>query len=141
MSFTYVLTENVGKVRFELGDYTVLAGVRPSGANFTDEEITAVLTAEGDDILSTVIRLMDVLSREWAIAVDITLGPRKEAFSQVSKHYADLAARLRDDQGEGSAGTNLRFNRQDGYRRAWEHGGIPSHTQWHCDWFGHGEFS
>jgi hypothetical protein len=141
MAFTYVLTTDIGKVRFEIGDYTLNTGVRPGGVNFTDEEITAVLTEESNEILATVIRLMDVLSREWAIAVDITLGPRKEAFSQVSKHYADLAARLRDDQGAGSAGTNLRFNRQDGYRRAHETGQYGYTVRhWHHDFGSGGEF-
>jgi hypothetical protein len=140
MTFTYVLENDVGKVRFELGDYTEDSGVRPGGLNFTDEEITAILVSE-TEVMPAVARLMDVLSREWALVVDITLGPRKEAFSQVSKRYADLAERLRDDTGSGSAGTNLRFNRQDGYRRAWV-GRYPLQTGWHRNGTtGHGEFS
>ena len=139
MTFTYSLADDIGKVRFELGDSVASSGVRPGGVNFTDEEITAVLGSEPDVTLA-VTRLLDVLSREWAQVVDITLGPRKESFSQVSKAYAQLAARLRDDVGVGSPGTNLRFNRQDGYRTAHERAPYAGHyVGWrHSD--EHGEY-
>jgi hypothetical protein len=125
MTFSSDLTTDIGKVRLELGDTVSGSGVRPGGINFTDEEIAAIL-AEETTINPTLVRLMNILSREWAVVVDITLGPRKEAFSQVSKRYAALADQLRKDAGVGSAGTTVRLQRTDGYRTAHDNGTTES---------------
>ena len=49
MAFTYsdTLTTDRDKIRFYLGDVTEDSGPRPSDANFSDNEIAGLVTAEG----------------------------------------------------------------------------------------------
>ena len=126
MTFTYDLTTNVGRVRFEVGDRTQDNGVRPDRSNFSDDEIEAVLTDAEGNINSATAHLLDVLSREWALVADITLGPRKEQLSQVSKAYANLATTVRKREGSDVTNANVKFIRHDAYRRAAHY----DHVEW-----------
>ncbi len=126
MTFTYDITTALGKIRFEIGDTVSAQGARPNSVNFTDEEINQIYLDEGGSIVGTVVHLLDVLAREWSVVADITLGPRKESFSQIAKAFAQRAEQLRDNSGVGAASTNVKFLRNDGYRH--HHAHSPSGT-------------
>lgn len=116
MAFTYDLTATgddlaISKVRLELGDTVEDAGVLPSGANLSDKEIQTYLDAYSDDVTQTVGALCGVLSRHWAGAADIAVGPRRETLSQVSQRWAEMEAKLNP----GHASFAIGVQRDDGY--------------------------
>jgi hypothetical protein len=113
MSFTYVLTTDVGKVRLELGDTTPGSGILPNGENLRDEEINHYLTQNGGDVNLTVGALASVLARRWATVADVSVGPRSESLSQIAKAWERQASSLAG----GDAGTafSLAPQRIDGY--------------------------
>ena len=120
MSFTYYLsstnttTAALARVRLEIGDTVEGAGVLPDGGNLSDEEITVYLTEYGNDVAAAVNALAGVLSRRWATVADVSVGPRSEALSQVSKAWAAIADKL----GGSEAGTVFAMTpgRSDGYQ-------------------------
>lgn len=122
MSFTYNLSSSdadellISRVRLELGDTVEDSGVKPDGFNISDEEISLILDASDDDVMSTVTSLADIMARHWANTVDVTTGPRREALSQASKRWRDIADEMRAS-GEAKAGTFFSFapDRTDGY--------------------------
>jgi len=116
MAFTYDLTTNIGKIRLAIGDSKYQQGVRPDNCNFSNEEITAILTDASNDVNVASAVLMEILSREWALLCDITLGPRKEAYSQVSKRYTELAKQMRDAVGGNVLSVTTGFKRDDEYQ-------------------------
>jgi hypothetical protein len=99
-SFDPALSSNVDKLRVELGD-TVLnqgQGVKPGGANLSNEELTywlAQAASETNVILGAAVRACDALAHMWAPAHDITSGPESESFSQTADRWSQEAARLR----------------------------------------------
>ncbi len=103
MAFTYVLTTDIGKLRFELGDISATAGkgVKPDGTYITDEEIQLLLDREGSVGRATAAAC-EVLARMYARFVDIAVGPRREALSQASKAYSELAREFRRQYGGGA---------------------------------------
>ena len=122
MAFTYDLASSdadellISRVRLELGDTVEGTGVKPDGSNISDEEISLILDASDDDVMSTVVSLADILARHWANTVDVTTGPRREALSQASKRWRDIADDMRAS-GEAGAGTSFSFtpDRADGF--------------------------
>lgn len=120
MTFTYDLTTDVGMVRLYIGDVNEGSGVRVNGTNLNDEEITALLTEEGGDWHRGVAAAAEVLAAEWARVADVTVGPRKETLSSVSRRYIEMARRLREEFGGGGIGTAFAvgFLRDDGYAQA-----------------------
>ena len=119
MSFSYILNATnatlaaIARVRLEIGDTTESAGVLPDGSNFSDEEITVYLTTYASDVPQAVNALAGVLARRWATVADVTVGPRSESLSQVSKAWAAMADKL----GGSEAGSvfNMAPTRVDGY--------------------------
>lgn len=119
MAFSYILNSSdatiaaVARVRLEIGDTVEDAGILPDGTNFSDEEITVYLTDYSNSVAQTVNALAGVLSRRWATVADVSVGPRSESLSQVSKSWADIASRL----GGSEAGSvfSLTPGRVDGY--------------------------
>jgi hypothetical protein len=97
MTFTYNLASAdatllaIAKVRLELGDTVLNAGVRPDGSNLLDEEITVWLTEESNDVSQTVARAASALANMWTNVANITVGPRKEELGSVAKAWADRA--------------------------------------------------
>ena len=119
MTFTYAgtLTTNLDYIRFKIGDTAASpSGIKPLGANFTDEEIAGLLAIEGTKE-RTVAAIYETLSIVWANYVDTKIGPRDEKLSQISARYAAWAKALRDDYGYGAAATlSTGFvTRVDGY--------------------------
>jgi len=116
MSFTYDMTTTgnallISKVRLELGDTVEDAGVLPTGGNFTDAEILLKLEEYSNDIGQTVGALAAILARRWGPVTDITVGPRREALSQVSKRWQTMANELNPSYASFSIGVQ----RSDGY--------------------------
>lgn len=130
MAFTYNLSTDVGKVRLEIGDTvdssTVAgAGVKPSGDNFSDEEVQYFLTQEGSK-MKAVAAAAETLSRQWAVAANISLGSRSESFGEVSARWALIAADLRRTWGASprADGDPLAFVVE--FRRADAYGNAPA---------------
>jgi hypothetical protein len=120
MTFTYAINNDIGKIRLYTGDVTEGAGVRVDGSNFSDEELTLLLTQEDSDWHRAVAAVCEVLSIEWARIADVTVGPRKETLSGVSKRYGAMASSFRSQFGGGGANTAFAVGlvREDGYSEA-----------------------
>ena len=119
MTFTYLgtLGTDLDYIRFKVGDTVSGSGIKPSDANFTDEEINGLLTIEGSTD-RTVAAIYETLSLVWAKYVDSEIGSRKEKSSQTSARYAALAKKTRDDYGFGASTISVAtgsVTRRDGY--------------------------
>ena len=104
MSFTYDISTDIGKVRFEIGDDVENTGVKPSGSNLSDEEIQMLLTREVS-VGCAAAAVCEALSRMYARFVDLSVGPRREALNQASQAYADRGKELRAEYGGGAGGS------------------------------------
>ncbi len=95
--FTYDLATNIGQVRLHLGDTRKDVGPRPGKFNFSDEEITYLLTV-GISVNGAVVEGLVTLSNEWASVeslhreVDVTIDVKGKA-----KAFMDRANFLRDN--------------------------------------------
>ncbi len=106
------------KIRFWIGDTTVLKGVHPNGSNFSDEELTQLLTDEGGDPMRGVAAALEILANTWAAhAGELKLGPESETSSQADT-YAKRSMQMRQQYGftpkssSGSTQNNGGFNMQ-----------------------------
>ena len=104
MSFTYILTTDIGKLRLEIGDTSSTAGrgVKPDGTYITDEELQVLLDREGSVVGRAAAATCEVLARMYARFVDMTVGPRRESLSQASQAFTVQAKELRRQYGGGS---------------------------------------
>lgn len=117
MTYTYIgnLSTNLDKVRFYIGDVVSGTGPKPTGGNFTDEEIGGLITAEGS-WEKAVAAIFEILAGMYSSYVDITVGPRREALSQASKSYREQASEWRSRYGGSSSTAGARaVTRTDGY--------------------------
>lgn len=116
MTVTYIgdLSTDLDAVRFYIGDSVESSGPRPASGNYSDAEIGAVVTAEGT-WQRAVAALLDLLATEWSQHADITVGPRRQSFSQVSENYAKRAAKWRQDHGIYPGISTFGVIRVDGY--------------------------
>lgn len=123
MTFTYSIGDDIGKIRLYTGDVVEGTGVRNDGSNFSDEELLLLLDQEEDDWRRVVAAVCEILAIDWARVADVTVGPRKETLSGVSKRYAAMAESFRSQYG-GGGGSNTAFSvgldREDGYSEAQE---------------------
>ena len=120
MSITYDFTtaRDIALVRLALGDTVVNAGVLPSSANFSDEEIQEILTQTSDSVDATTYWFLEALAVVWSRLVDITVGPRKEALSDVATHYRRQADALAERTGLSTKAFTVALSRVDGYSEA-----------------------
>lgn len=120
MSFTYDFAVNaaISRVRLAIGDVTRDSGVKPDGSNFSDAEILAVLTETGNDLDAATYVFLKALANIWGTYVDITVGPRKEALSDIAFHYAKRAAEMGKQTGLSAKSFSALLNRVDGYSEA-----------------------
>lgn len=91
MSFTYLLSNDIGKIRLKISDKD------DADYHFEDDEITAFLTAEGSVNLAAAAAL-----ESWAAAYSLNadserIGDYNYAQS-ISKKMLELAAKLRDKE-------------------------------------------
>ncbi|MDR3572864.1 MAG: hypothetical protein P4L50_03300 [Anaerolineaceae bacterium] len=114
MNFTYDLTTDVGKARFELGDVVQGAGVKPDGSNFSDEELQMLIDREGS-ALRAVQAACGTLARLWSMVSDIAVGPRRENLSQIAKSWSQRADEMATDAGGGTFGFSMPTARDDGF--------------------------
>lgn len=93
MTWTYdtSLATNRDKVRFEIQDTDT------SDQLFSDEEIAAVLTAEGS-VAASVLRLSKKLMVKFARIVDTSVGRVSESANQRYQAYKEIVARLDAEQ-------------------------------------------
>lgn len=120
MSFTYDFATDaaVSRLRLAIGDVTRDSGVKPDGSNFSDAEILAVLTDTSNDLDAATYVFLKALANMWGTYVDITVGPRKEALSDIAFHYAKRAAEMGDRTGLSAKSFSTLLNRVDGYSEA-----------------------
>lgn len=117
MTFSYSINNDIGKIRLYTGDVVEGTGVRADGTNFSDEELSLLLTQEDNDWRRAVAAVCEVLALGWARVADVTVGPRKETLSGVSKRYGAMASAFRSQYGGGGANTAFAvgLDREDGY--------------------------
>jgi len=94
MTVTYLgdLSTDTDKVRFFIGDKVEDAGPRPSGGNFTDEEIGALVTTEGT-WEAAVAAAFETLASEWVIFPSFQADNFAISRSHIAKNFqaqADL---------------------------------------------------
>lgn len=118
MTFTYDTATDIGKIRLELGDEISGNGVKPTGANLTDEELQVWLTREGS-VMRATAAACEMLSRAWSRMASTSVGSRSEQLQSVAAQYAARAQTLRAQHGGGTSGVSfVSFNRTDGYATA-----------------------
>lgn len=97
--YTYDPGTTVGQVRERIGDTDFSSnqcGVKPSGANFTDDEINNALSATGSDVDRAAARLCDTLAIMWAGAGEqITVRGTPVDTTQKAVQYRLMARQLR----------------------------------------------
>lgn len=114
MSFTYDTATDIGKIRLELGDVTANSGVKPTRANFTDEELQIFLDREGT-AMRAVAGACEALARWWSIIANTTVGSRSEQLGEVAKRWAEQAKELRAQHGGSAVVCTAGVIRVDGY--------------------------
>ncbi len=90
-SYTYNLSTAMGQVRLLIADTDI-----PDGAIFSDEELTALLTMEGNVVKAGAARALEVLAANKArLAVRVQRGGVSEDLTQVAKELRATAGQLR----------------------------------------------
>lgn len=97
-SYNDALSTDRDKVRFYIQDTTQDSGPKPGSANFTDNELDGLLTIE-DSWQQAVAAAFEVLAAGWAHYADLTAGPRRQSFGQISKRYEARAKEWRQKYG------------------------------------------
>ena len=119
MTFSYAHTANptTAKIRLLIGDTNRGSGPRPTGKNFSDEEIDVFLSMEGSHAMRAAAAALETLSVEWSTyAGQFRTGPVDEDFQQAAA-YADRATAMRsawgyaEDQGETGKGFSVTTTR------------------------------
>jgi hypothetical protein len=97
MAFTYNETPNDSErdyVRINIGDTAYGAGPRPDDANYSDEEITHIIAAEGNK-QRAVAAFLEMLAREWVRSVSFKADGLQVNRSDIARGYRDEAVRWR----------------------------------------------
>jgi len=120
MTYTYKLSTNAGYVRFLSQDNVEEQGILPGGSNFSDEEISAILTEVDNSREAAAVVLLELASRRWSTYVDTDMGPLKEKLSQASVRLMAQAAKMRETygvvtQGDVAMVVAAKLMRDDGY--------------------------
>ena len=116
MAFTYLdtLATNRDRVRFYVGDTVESSGPKPASGNFSDNEIAGLITTEGS-WQKAVAAAFETLAGEWSQYVDISVGPRRQAYGQTAKGYEALARTWRRRSGSQARAGSRAVTRVDGY--------------------------
>jgi len=104
MTFTYAgtLATDLEWVRFHIQDVTVSAGPKPDGANFTDEELNGLITAEGSKGRA-VAACFEALSSIWRTRYNFSTEGQRFDRASVADGFATLAAQWRAKYGSGGS--------------------------------------
>lgn len=121
MAFTYngTLTTDLDRVRFYLQDTVSAAGPKPSDGNFTDAELSGLITVEGSWERAVAAGL-EALAAAWAKHVTFSADGLSVSQSNIAQSYQTEAAKWRKLYGPaGSTGTTgtgtTAVTRIDGY--------------------------
>ena len=118
-TITYIgdLSTNLDRVRFHLGDKVEGSGPQPEDGNFSDEELTGLITDEAT-WQRAVAGGFEILASMWTKHVTFTFG-RMEASNQsdIAKMYTAMAADWRKRFGttQMQVGGSRRVVRQDAF--------------------------
>lgn len=94
MSFTYVLSSPIGRVRLLIGDTIIGAGVLPGKLNLQDEELQVLIDRETTEDAAAA-GACELLSRTWAkMPSSLATGPISQSLNQ-SKQFAEAALAFR----------------------------------------------
>ncbi|MEO0595071.1 MAG: hypothetical protein AAF126_03075 [Chloroflexota bacterium] len=106
MAFNYVGdgSTDLDKIRFHIQDTVENDGAKPKSANFTDEEIGWLLSANGT-VANTVGVLFDTLASAWSRYADTQVGSRRESLGKIASDYRDRAKQWRTENNLGSGTT------------------------------------
>lgn len=118
MAFTYVgdLSTSLDKVRFHIGDTVEDAGPKPSDGNFTDAELSGLVTSEGS-WQRAVAAAYETLDTLWTKHVSFNADGMSANLSDVAAGYRAQALHWRDLYGytnTGKSGSSAP-TRKDGY--------------------------
>lgn len=117
MTFTYTgtLASDLDKVRFYIADRSLNNGPRPGANNYTDEELSGLISVEGT-WQRAIAAAFETLAAEWSDEVNIAVGPRREDLSQVAQYYLKQATIWRNRHGVSTGGAGSRSpTKVDGY--------------------------
>ena len=116
MAFTYddTLSTNLAKVRYHIQDTEELAGPKPADANFTDNELNGLITAEGS-WQRAVAGAFETLAAAWQRSVTFRADGLSINRSDIAKGYRDQAAEWRITYGRGGGAGSRSVTRVDGY--------------------------
>lgn len=119
MAFTYTSapdSDNVDFVRLRIGDAVENDGAKPDQTNFSDAEIEAVVTLEGNKGKAAAF-FAEALAALWAAnAGMVSMADYKEDYSNRAKYFADLGKMLRQQYGGSrTAATQIIPTRVDGF--------------------------
>lgn len=92
MTWTYSgnpASSAIDAVRFNIGD------TDSADEQLQNEEISYLLTQNGNNVISTSIQACTNLAAKYARRADRDVGDLKVKWSQLQKHYRELAATLR----------------------------------------------
>ena len=127
MAFTYYgdRSTDLDKVRFNIGDTVNGGGPLPSSGNFTDAELSALISEAGSVDAATALAL-DAIAVRWNLYANITVGPRREELSQIADAFRATAAQWRDDHAvHSSSSAGARYlTRVDGYSSTYSAGDV-----------------
>lgn len=122
MTFTYTdaLTTSRDKVRLRTGDTQQNAGPRPDKRNFSDEEITFILSEEDSRVNGAIAHTFEILSSEWgAYNLSERKGETQFDAKELADYYAALAKFWRKKPGGASeaelSGGLVTITRTDAY--------------------------
>jgi hypothetical protein len=104
MTYTYDLATTVGQLRLLIHD-TVEAS-----ANFSDEELTAYLTLNGDSLLYAAAQALDNLAIVAAATGKVTLPDLTIDGSAQAKALIDMAKALRAQADSGDSEADVAFD-------------------------------
>ena len=115
MTFTYAgaLATDEEKIRFYINDVTSGSGPLPGDTNFTDEELDALITSEGNWQRATAAAF-ETLAAAWTRHVTFTADGLSLSRSDIADGFAEKAAlwRKRWGSASGQIGT---LDREDAY--------------------------
>jgi hypothetical protein len=114
LTYDDALSTDRDRVRFHLADTVASSGPRPSGGNFTDDEIAGLVTLHGS-WQRAVAGGLERLAAEWRKYTNITSGPMKEEFAKIAEGYAADAKEWRKQHGGTSRVGSAHVTRKDGY--------------------------
>jgi len=109
MAFSYdeALTADRDKIRLRVGDTQADAGPRPDGRNFSNAELSFILTDEDSVVNAAIAHCFEILASEWTQhALTEREGEVSVDSREVAANYRKQASFYRQKPGGASEATN-----------------------------------